>query len=131
VPSSPAPCSRTWPAWPGAERELPEQELLIEAVLRWLRQHQGWLLVVDSMAQEAVEDVLRWLPLRLPGHVLVTSVMPHGASRLSLRPLPSELAVSFLLERTGQSDSHAAQAIADAVGNLPLALEVDAGPGLC
>jgi hypothetical protein len=70
-----------------------------------------------------MEDVLRWLPQRLPGHVLVTSVVPHGSSRLSLRPLTSELAVGFLLERTGQSDSGAAQAIAEAVGNLPLALE--------
>ncbi len=105
------------------ERELVEQELQTEAVLRWLRRHHGWLVVVDSVAHEAVEDVLRRLPQRLPGHVLITSVTPHGSSRLSLRPLPSELAVEFLLERTGQSDRVAAQAIADMVGNLPLALE--------
>src|SRR5262249_35116694 len=105
------------------ERELPEQERQIEAVLSWLRQYQGWLLVVDGGGEEAVEDVLRWLPQRLPGHVLVTSVMPHGSPRLSLRPLPSELAVGFLLGRTDQSDSDAARAIAEAVGNLPLALE--------
>jgi tetratricopeptide (TPR) repeat protein/DNA-binding XRE family transcriptional regulator len=105
------------------ERELPKQELQIEAVLRWLRQHEGWLLVVDGVGQEGVEDAVRWLPQRLPGHVLMTSLTPHGSSRLSLRPLPSELAVRFLLERTGQSDSNAAQAIADTVGNLPLALE--------
>jgi hypothetical protein len=97
--------------------ELPEQELRVEAILHWLRQHEGWLLVVDGVAQEAVEDVLRWLPQRLPGHVLVTSLMPHGSSPLSLRSLPSELAVSFLLEGMDQSDSDAARAIADSVGN--------------
>src|SRR5262249_51818123 len=31
------------------ERDLPEQERQIEAVLRWLRGHERWLLVVDNL----------------------------------------------------------------------------------
>jgi tetratricopeptide (TPR) repeat protein len=108
---------------PLPEREEPEQGRQVEAVLRWLHEHQRWLVVLDNLDQPAQEAVLHWLPPGLPGHVVVTSRSPEGSHRLGLEPLPVEVATSFLLERTGQADAAAARAIAEAVGGLPLALE--------
>jgi tetratricopeptide (TPR) repeat protein len=105
------------------ERELPEQELQIEAVLRWLRDHDRWLLVVDNLDRPVAEKMRHWLPPDLPGHLIITSRSPHGLARLALEPLPMEVAAGFLLRRTGKDDAAAARDIAETVGGLPLALE--------
>jgi hypothetical protein len=105
------------------EREMPEQELQIEAVLRWLRGHSGWLLVLDNLDEPVRAEARRWLPPGLGGHLLTTSRLRLGFTRVSLEPLPLETATNFLLQRTGQDDAPAARSIAEAVGGLPLALE--------
>lgn len=104
------------------ERELPERERQVESVLRWLRSHQRWLLVLDDVSAAVAETVHRSLP-GLPGEVLMTSRMPIGADRLHVHPLPIDVATDFLLHRTGQVDADAACAVAEALGRLPLALE--------
>jgi len=88
-----------------------------------MRDHHHWLLVLDNLEPAAQEAVKNWLPPGLPGHLLATSRAPMWSTRLGLEPLPLELAKSFLLERTGQTDGEAASAVAEALGCLPLALE--------
>ena len=105
------------------EREEPDQERQIEAVLRWLRGRSGWLLVLDNLEPPAQEAMRRWLPSGLPGHVLVTSRTPMWSGRLGLEPLPLDIASGFLLDRTGQTDAAAALDVARMLGRLPLALE--------
>jgi hypothetical protein len=97
------------------------QERQVEAVLRWLRKSNDWLMVLDNVEHE--EIVRYWLGPRLGGDILETSRTPHGADRLPLDPLPAEIATRFLLERTGQEDAAGASAIAADLGGLPLALE--------
>jgi tetratricopeptide (TPR) repeat protein len=108
---------------PLPEREEVGQERQLEAVLRWLREHDRWLLVLDNLDQPVEEAMRHWLPPGLPGHLIVTSRSPQGTTRLDLQPLPLEVATSFLLERTGQDDVAAAHLIVEALGGLPLALE--------
>ncbi len=105
------------------EREEPELERQVDAVLRWLRLHPRWLLVLDNLQPTAADTARRWLPPGLPGHLLVTSRTPMWPARLNLEPLPFDVARRFLLERTGQADHEAAGAVAEALGRLPLALE--------
>jgi tetratricopeptide (TPR) repeat protein len=105
------------------ERELLEHELQIEAVLRWLRGHDRWLLVLDNLDQQVVETMRHWLPPDLPGHMIITSRSPQGSVRLGLEPLPIAVSSDFLLRRRGKDDTAAARAIAETVGGLPLALE--------
>lgn len=109
------------------ERTAPEQEHQIDAVLRWLRAHPGWLLVLDNLEVAVLDAQRRWLPPSLPGHVLVTSRAPGSPPRLHLEPLPHEVASRYLLHRTGQADARAASAVAQTLGCLPLALAQAAG----
>ena len=104
------------------ERELPEQERQIAAVLRWLREQRRWLLVLDNVEPAAQEALDRWLPSGLAGHVALTSRTPMWPVRLRLEPLPLEEARRFLLEATAGHDLEAAGAVAEALGQLPLAL---------
>lgn len=86
------------------ERELTDQDLVIEAVTSWLRGHERWLLVIDNLDESVSDVVVRWLPPGLQGHVLVTSRLPMWQARLGLEPLSMEMAIRFLIMRTGQTD---------------------------
>jgi tetratricopeptide (TPR) repeat protein len=101
-----------------------DQEEAVAAVLDALRTRDRWLLVFDNAQQPA--DLARWQPTGGNGHVLVTSRNPAwGALGQAVRVdvLPREQAVELLLRRTPGKDQASAAALAEALGDLPLALE--------
>jgi hypothetical protein len=106
------------------ERDDPDQGVVVAAVRRWLEHSRRWLLVFDNAKEaDAVRPVL---PRGGGGGVVVTSRNPtwrRDATVLPVDVLDRDEAVAFLLERTGQSDTQAAEQLADALGALPLALE--------
>jgi tetratricopeptide (TPR) repeat protein len=104
----------------------------LDAVLRWLEAHPGWLLIVDNVDTEpAAQEVQRLLPRLRAGHLLITARIGNweaGIETLELDELAPADAETFLLDRTPhrrkQADESAqAGAIADALGRLALALE--------
>jgi tetratricopeptide (TPR) repeat protein len=107
----------------------PDQRAAIEHVRQWLSRNGRWLLVFDSARDpHDLEGFLVPGPL---GHTLVTS--RHAAWRgvampLPLRGLRRDDAVDLLLTRSGAMDRSgvdqeaAADALAEALGDLPLAL---------
>jgi tetratricopeptide (TPR) repeat protein/transcriptional regulator with XRE-family HTH domain len=99
-------------------RTQPDQQRQVDAVLAWLRGNPRWLLVFDNVASATAD----WLPSGLPGHVLVTSQTPMWPVRLAVGVLPRDVARRFLLDGTGQDDAAAADAVAELLGCLPLAL---------
>ncbi|HZS05207.1 MAG TPA: FxSxx-COOH system tetratricopeptide repeat protein [Blastocatellia bacterium] len=106
------------------ERNAKEQPVIVEAVRRRLEGSERWLLIFDN-ARKA-EELRGYLPAGGKGHVLITSRNPNWrgvAQSLSVRELERQDAIDFLLKRTGQGDRAAAEALADELGNLPLALE--------
>ena len=106
------------------EKDAQEQAVAVEAVRRWLEQNQGWLLVFDNVP--GPEDVRERLPRGQTGHVIVTSRNPNWsgvASPLSVQLWDRDESVDFLLKRTRQDGQEGADALADALGDLPLALE--------
>jgi tetratricopeptide (TPR) repeat protein len=110
------------------EREQREQRHVIEAVMRWLHSHHRWLLVVDNLDEAAVPILNGWLGTNLAGHTLVTSRVPlWDPQSLTVEPMPPEIAVALLLERSGQADREAAAVVAEILGFLPLALIQAAG----
>ena len=105
------------------ERQQREQERVIEAVARWLQVHVRWLLVIDNLDEAAVPTLNGLLGRGLQGQVLVTSRVPlWDSTRLAVEPMSPEVAVAFLLERSGETDAAAAAEVAEIVGGLPLAL---------
>ena len=106
------------------EKHEREQAMVNRAVRRWLDGNGGWLIVFDN-AQQA-EDLGDYLPQGRGGHALITSRDPNwtrAARPLKVEQLARVESVKFLMQRTGQEDEAAADKLADALGDLPLALE--------
>ncbi len=106
------------------EKDASEQSVIVKAVRRWLGENAGWLLVFDNA--QGVTDVRNYLPQGSTGHVIVTSRNPNWKGVVST--LPVELmdrneSVNFLLRRTKSTDDQSASILAEALGDLPLALE--------
>ncbi len=106
------------------EKEQASQAVVVQAVTRWLERNNNWLLIFDN-ARDA-DSIKQYLPRSASGHVLITSRNPDWRSVVN--PLPVEVwerneSVAFLLKRTGRTDDAGANALADALGDLPLALE--------
>ncbi len=116
------------------EKEARETEIQVAAVLRWLQQHPGWLLIFDNVdsedAAQAVEDLRS--QLSASGQFLVTSRLsnwPGAVKSLALDVLEEADAAVFLLERTDErrrkqaDDAEQAAQLAVELGQLALALE--------
>jgi len=109
------------------------EEMRIDAVLRWLHGHPGWLLIIDNVDDEetarAVEDLLRRLRR---GSVVITTRLKgwsKAVQTLDLGPLDEGVATQFLLSntdatrrKTGQDESSAAALVTELDG-LTLALQ--------
>jgi tetratricopeptide (TPR) repeat protein len=106
------------------QKEAREQAVVIEAVRRWLEANTGWLLVFDNAGEPP--DIRDYLPRSAGGHVIITSRNPAWgavARPLGVQVFERPTSVEFLLKRTGQADREAAGKLAEALGDLPLALE--------
>jgi tetratricopeptide (TPR) repeat protein len=115
------------------EWEARDEDKTVAAVRSWLREHPGWLMVLDNVdTPEAVDAVLEVLPSLSDSRVLITSRLttwPASVRKQSLDKLSREEAVRFLLHRTGDGrepaadDATQAADLAERVDGLPLALE--------
>ncbi|HMS85255.1 MAG TPA: tetratricopeptide repeat protein [Nitrospira sp.] len=115
------------------ERQEKEEAKQYEAVLRWLKQHPGWLLILDNVdSKPAGTAVEALLPKLTGGHVLLTSRLADWSVSLApvgLDVLAPEAAVDFLLARTDAKrrkqtdDAVIAQRLTNELGCLALALE--------
>ncbi|MCQ8127993.1 DUF4062 domain-containing protein [Methylomonas rivi] len=104
-----------------------------DAVLAWLRQHPGWLLILDNADTEtAAEAVEALLPRLSGGHLLITSRLSNWSGNLTVMQLDTLAradAAEFLLARTAHKrrkrddDSAQAEILAEELGDLALALE--------
>jgi tetratricopeptide (TPR) repeat protein len=107
-----------------ATAEEADLEKAAKAGLRRLAEQRAtWLLVYDNVAApDAIADLLPSAGAR----VLITSRFSDWsevANEVALDMLPPEQAVALLESRTGRSDAVGAEALAEALGRLPLALD--------
>jgi nucleoside phosphorylase/Tfp pilus assembly protein PilF len=107
------------------EADKPDQGVRTAAVLRWLETSPSgrWLLVFDNA--ERRQDVEPYVPRRHAGHVLITSRAPDWAPLarpLKVRPLPRVRSVELLRLGLEAGDEAEAGPLAEALGDLPLAL---------
>jgi tetratricopeptide (TPR) repeat protein len=102
--------------------------ILRAAVHSPLRQVNGWLLIFDNV--DSADDVRGWIPTSpqrpgIPGHVLITTrrggFRPLGRV-LDIDVLDIEAAVELMRTRAPDIEQDDAEAIAEFLGRLPLAL---------
>ncbi len=109
------------------ERTAAVEEEVVAAVLRWLREHPGWLLILDNVdTEEAAAAVGALLSSLSGGRVLITSRLSEWPPDVLTEPLDTisrAEAVHFLLQRTKKDDPEQAGRLAAVLGDLPLALE--------
>ncbi|MFO0776825.1 MAG: DUF4062 domain-containing protein [Nitrospira sp.] len=107
------------------EQDAKEEEIRVNAVLRWFQTHQGWLLIIDNVdtpEAAAVEELVGTIG---SGTVLITSRLTNWSAEIQPRELDvlsPEAAASFLLERTKDWRQRLPQDEADA---LALARELE------
>ena len=114
------------------EHQAPQEDIILTAVMRWLNDHDQWLLILDNVdSKESAAGVKELLPRLSRGRVLITSrrsVWPKGIRKQAIGVLDSDDARRYLLnateERASASDDEARAAVlAERLGYLPLALE--------
>ncbi len=108
-----------------------DSQAIVNAVKRWLGEHQDWLLIFDNADQPQL--VKECLPLDPQGHILLTSRASVFDALAIVKPLElkemlDDEAVQFLFKRTGRSQDMTGEAataatLAQELGYLPLALE--------
>jgi len=98
----------------------------VDAALLWLERSARWLVIFDNAPNPAAIGGL--LVEGAGGNVVITS-RTHadwgaiGARAVALDVWPREETVAFLRRRTSERDPDVLDGIADALGDLPLALE--------
>ncbi|MFZ1415997.1 MAG: tetratricopeptide repeat protein, partial [Defluviicoccus sp.] len=105
------------------EKDAQEQAVVLAAVHAWLGTHPRWLLIFDNA--EAPGSLKDLLPRGDMGDVIITSRNPNFGCLAKVLPLdlwPRDESIAFLQQRTG-AESADADALAEALGDLPLALE--------
>ncbi len=101
-----------------------DQPEMVQGLFDLLRRRGRWLLIYDNA--ERPDQLADLLPTGGGGHVLVTSRWSAWGSYATaqlLSTLPRAESVQFLCRRTGHTDQASLDALAELVGDLPLALE--------
>ncbi len=122
--------------------KLPEQNLkntdrVIQAVQEWMKQHAGWLLILDNV--ELLADVYSILPTARRGHVIITTrtqeisdsivnieldqLTPESGATLLLQK-SDKLEYTVRLEDASKEEQEQAKQISQDMGGLPLALQI-------
>ena len=118
------------------EKSEQDLELTIAAVLRWMKDHSRWLLVLDNVETQALAE--EFLPTAHRGHILLTTraqAVRAIANPIRVEIWTPDMGALFLLRRTkiialhhelkhaAPSVRDIARAIAQEMDGLPLALE--------
>jgi tetratricopeptide (TPR) repeat protein len=104
--------------------EQGDQAELLASLWDVLRERDRWLLIYDNA--EGPRDLEPYRPPAGSGRVLITSRTPTWsrlADTVRLDVLDRDEAVAFLRRRIGSIDTATLAALAEALGDLPLALE--------
>lgn len=106
------------------EKDYTNQKLKIEAVKRWLEDNTCWLLVFDNAQKPS--ELKSYLPTRGAGGVIITSRNSNWETLfedLEVQGFEREESIEFLISRTKENNRERANDLAEALGDLPLALE--------
>jgi tetratricopeptide (TPR) repeat protein len=108
-----------------------DQNVVISAVINWLKTNDSWLLILDNA--DDIKVVEQFLPTGLDGHILLTSRAQSFdtlgiISSIEIEKMLPKDATDFILKRTGKKDlnvleTRALEELIEELDYLPLALE--------
>jgi tetratricopeptide (TPR) repeat protein len=103
-----------------------QEDHAVDAARGWLERNVRWLLIVDGAPDP--DAVAELVPEGAGGHVVITSRSAGdwralGARSVALGVFEREESCEFLAERCDEHDRDVLVAVAEALGDLPLALE--------
>lgn len=110
-----------------SQDQMARQTVRIMTIRSWLENESNWLLVFDNARNPT--DILGYLPHLERGHVLITSRNPvwkNTAEVIDINVFKRRESITLLKRLTGETDSKGASALAEELGDLPLAI-VQAG----
>ena len=91
------------------EQKEKDQNLQVEAALKWLQLHPGWFLIIDNVdTADAAEETKALLQRLSAGHVVITSRLSDWSDQvtaLDLDVLSDAASIEFLNERTAERRS--------------------------
>jgi tetratricopeptide (TPR) repeat protein len=118
------------------EKDVPDQKITMQAVKRWLEQHDQWLLIFDNADDLALTE--DFLPKGGKGHILLTTraqALGTLADGIDIEKMDTEEGMLLLLHRAKvlardaplalapAADRAAAESIVKEMDGLPLALD--------
>lgn len=118
------------------EKQEQDQDRVIKAVKRWLRENTPWLLIFDNV--EEPEMLRAFLPVTSNGSILLTTRAPVDdtlARSIELEKMPLDEGALFFLRRTRiiasdafladaqEKDAQSAQETSELLDSFPLALD--------
>lgn len=110
------------------EKILEKKGFVIDVLYQALEGNSPWLLIFDEASEpELLQPFLR---RSTGGHILVTSRNPRWcnvAQSWEVNVWTRRISTIFLMEHTGDTDPVGAEMVADACGDLPLALKYAVG----
>jgi tetratricopeptide (TPR) repeat protein len=110
-----------------SQDQMTKQTVRMMAVRCWLENESNWLLVFDNARNP--KDIVGYLPHQERGHVLITSRNPswHNTAEVSdINVFDRHESITILTRLTGEMDINETSALAEELGDLPLAI-VSAG----
>ncbi len=117
-------------------QDLPDQQLIVDAVKQWLARHEHWLLILDNA--DELDLLTDFLPTGDTGYILLTTraqatgrlapsipieQMSGAEGALLLLRRAQLLAPKAPLEQVSEADRVQAETLVAAMGGLPLALD--------
>lgn len=118
------------------EKGVPDQAIIITAVMRWMTTHRDWLLILDN--SDDLSMVKEFIPPTFGGYILLTTraqAMGRLAQQINVDVMAPQVGALFLLRRAGliakdmlleeasAIDREIALEIVQELGSLPLALD--------
>ncbi len=118
------------------QRDQQDQNVIIDAVLQWLKTHAQWLLILDNADDLAL--IGKFLPQAFGGHIILTTraqTLGRLAQRIEVDTMELDVGALLLLRRAGlvacdalleealPFDVATAKEITEELGGLPLALD--------
>jgi len=118
------------------EKDIQEQQIVIQAVKNWLQIQSSWLLILDNA--DDLGMVREFVPTIFGGHILLTTraqSMGRLAKCIEVEMMNQDVGALFLLRRVGLIDENAsletasssdraiARSTTQELGGLPLALD--------